>query len=246
MRTSVFLAALVTAAMTGVCAAATVNITFEARGLGSTVSYQDVANGFILDVSLSADEPMRAAGVAIDGDPGFAHGGTTRWNDLAVQNYADVPGNGQPPTSTAGWDTSPSSSVELDPGNLPLTGGVNAELGTLAADLMAGAGNGFFAFLEITALPPDAGNNFIITSGASTAIGDLTGNPMTLGTITPLTITTSNPDPGNGDPNGDNGDPNGANGDPPNGGGFCAVGMSQAMLMIAAGLFVIQRRRRFA
>lgn len=188
------LMALMLAAPSAVSAQSSVDIVLEARGFGSTVPHASVADGFIVDVYFTSDVPMKAAGVFLDGDPGFGHLGTETLGSLLVLNYADIIPDSNPPfpSSSAGWSLSPSDTVQFPAGNLPFDVGNNEELGAIAADLNTGAGNGLFAWLEFDVVPPDPGTDLVITIAASTYVGDLSGNNLDIGTVTPLTIQTAN------------------------------------------------------
>ncbi len=227
MRTFLAGFGVVLMGMASVASAGEVSIRFEARGHGSTVPYADIANGFILDIYLEADGPMRAAGISIDGDSGFAYAGTSDyWG--AIINYADVVPDNTLPSSTAGWSLA--SGIRLDAGNLPLTGGAENELGSVAADLTSGAGNGLFAWLEFTGLPGEG--TYEIAPGAGCYVGDLNDQRMNIVTTTPLVISSGGGGAGgggggggagggsstNGEDNGTTGGDDGAD-TPPDGGG---------------------------
>ena len=135
----------------------TATITLLING-SSEVQYDDVSSGFRLEVYLSADDlpgeaavNMKAAGVRLTGDAGFHYQAMTDFYGLAVYNYGDV--LGPPPTNAQGWSCANADTDEVPAGNLPLTGGLDNEMGTIAADLVAGATAGFYCYLDFDALP---------------------------------------------------------------------------------------------
>jgi hypothetical protein len=134
----------------------TATITLLING-SSEVQYADVSSGFRLEVYLSAEDEtgspvnMKAAGVRLDGDPGFHYQGMTDFYGLAVYNYGDV--TGPPPTNAQGWSCATADVDYVPAGNLPLTGGLNNELGTVAASLAVGCTAGFYAYLDFDAVP---------------------------------------------------------------------------------------------
>ena len=110
---------------------------------GVSVDAADVNGGFILEVWLSADVPMKAVGVCLDGPP-ICYNAMTDFYGMASYNY----GTGVPPVNAAGWDTAIASCVQIPAGCLPLTGGADNEIGTIATDLVNGAGNGRLGWIE--------------------------------------------------------------------------------------------------
>jgi hypothetical protein len=148
--------------------ASVVDVTLEARGLGSEVSYNDVASGFILDVYFDADVPMWAAQVVLDGNSSFYY-----------EPFLDFfPPGGDDEHYGPDWDG------ELIPGGpLPMT----SEDAPAALAKDGGATSGLFVWMEFSALPP--WGEYWITILPASYVVDLNMQQVDMGTLTPLHIT---------------------------------------------------------
>jgi hypothetical protein len=176
--------------------------TADAIGSGSAeVQYDDISGGFCIDVMLAAYDDqgapvgMGAAGVGLDGDAGFHYKDMAPkyWASFIIE-YSDITIAGAP-RNAQGWDTT--KAMYVTPGgpggNLPLTGGLNNEIGSIAWPVSDGgpgvATAGFLGYLEFDAVPSvEASLPLVISPTDASYVGG-TDN-VNFGTIVrePLTI----------------------------------------------------------
>ena len=164
-------------------AMAATQVDLVARGIGPVVDTNVDGLNVILDVIITSDQPMSAAGFGFDAPAGVQYAPFVDVYGAWVENYADI--SGTPPINTAGWSVQSADANLLAGGALdtiPADGSVN-EMSTLFGAALATSG--LFGWLDVTLVPADAGEYTIdIKGGIADAnfqgIPDVRFNPLTV------------------------------------------------------------------
>ena len=171
----VALAALVLTA--SVSAAVHVSLVERSSGL-STVDIAVLSDPIIVDVMIDAGDPpltMKAAGITIDGVGNYA--ASNLIYGAFVDTYMDNPAV-PAANNAAGWSTLISDVETLLGGPLPLSGGLNNEVSSLA---LGGAGSGMLGWVELSGYG-------VGTYAAGGYVGDMNDQGVPV-TFTDLVIT---------------------------------------------------------